>query len=38
MTSTPAGICDISRAKREWMEIRRALSIASTGRLGDAGV
>ena len=28
----------MSRAKRAWMEIMRALSIASTGRLGSTGV
>ncbi len=38
MTSTPAGSWAISRAKRAWMEINSALSMASTGRRGDAGV
>ena len=38
MTSTPGGSCAISRTNREWMEINNALSIASTGRRGDAGV
>ena len=38
MTSTPGGSWAISRAKRAWMEMNRALSMASTGRLGDAGV
>jgi len=38
MTSTPSGSWARSRAKRAWMEIKRALSMASTGRRGDAGV
>jgi hypothetical protein len=37
MTSTPGGSWAMSRAKRAWMEIIRALNMASTGRLGDAG-
>jgi hypothetical protein len=38
ITSTPAGSWAMSRAKRAWIEIMRALSIASTGRLGSTGV
>ena len=38
MTSTPGGSCAISRAKREWMEMNSAFSIASTGRRGDAAM
>jgi hypothetical protein len=38
MTSMPGGSWAMSRANRAWMEINRALSMASTGRRGDAGV
>jgi len=38
MTSTPGGSWAMSRAKRAWMEIIRALNMASTGRLGRTGV
>ncbi len=38
MTSTPAGSSAMSLGKREWMAIRRALRMASAGRLGWAGV
>jgi hypothetical protein len=38
ITSTPGGSWAMSRLKRAWMEINRALSMASTGRLGEVGV
>ena len=38
MTSTPGGSWAISRPNRAWMEMRSALSMASTGRLGSWGV
>jgi hypothetical protein len=38
MTSTPAGSWVISRTNRAWMEMSRALSMASTGRRGVSGV
>jgi hypothetical protein len=37
ITSTPAGSCAISRANLAWMEMRRASSIASTGRRVGTG-
>ena len=38
MTSTPSGRWAMSRTKRAWMAMRRALTIPSTGRFDGWGV